>query len=128
MEADAHCGVFVFMSMHFREKMEQSCSHESFRDKNNMRLVVLHQWEELGSPFLFSLLLSPSHPPLSPLFSALQGKAHCSVVTAAVQSLPSGGQTSIFSKLLDENILFKQNKSICEEASGFSLVSSCLTI
>lgn len=67
MEADAHRGEFVFISMYFREKMKQSCSDESFRDKSNMRLVVLHQWEELGSPFLFSLLLSPSHPPLSPL-------------------------------------------------------------
>lgn len=32
-----------------------------------MRLAVFHQWEGLASPFVFSLLLSLSHPPLSPL-------------------------------------------------------------
>lgn len=36
---------------------------ESFRDKNNMSVVVLHQWEELGFPFH----LRPSHPPHAPL-------------------------------------------------------------
>lgn len=95
MEVDVHCGAFVSVSTYFREQKKQSCGDESFRDENNTRLVVLHQWEELSSPSLFTLLLSPSHPPLSPLFSALQVKAHCSVMTTAVQSLPSGGQAPI---------------------------------
>lgn len=90
------------MEILYREKMKQSCSDESFRDKNNTRLFVFHQWAELGSPFLFSLLLSPSHPPLSPLLCiAGEGLLPCDVMTAAEQSLPSGGQTWTLAKLLD---------------------------
>lgn len=62
---------------------------------------------------LFSLLLGPPHPPLSRslslslsvLFTALQVKAHSSVMTTAEQSLPSGGQTPVLSELNNLKII-----------------------
>lgn len=87
MEVDVDCGAFVYISIClWRKDKAEPQGRVLFRDKNNTRLVVLHQWEELGFPFLFSLL-SPSHPPLSPLHciageSPLLCDDNCSVESA----------------------------------------------
>lgn len=72
-QVDVDCGTFVFISVYLREKMEQSCSDESFRDSSLWSWLLYISGRSLALPLSF--LSSPVPPTsLALLFSALQRK------------------------------------------------------